>query len=192
MIADSFFKWTVGKDWGQEGKGGNRGWDGWITSLTQWTQIWANSRRQWRTGKPGKLQSMGSQRVGHNLVTEPPLPPPRFQKNKFFWWLLSLQIAVVSFKDESLIEVSPTFHFLVFLSFQAHLHSFDGGGDDTLDYINQLFWLPVYPSRAFQYSWMIRTSGNPRNYKVRTCRSSQPGLEAWLPNSRSHSHSTAT
>ena len=29
-----------------------------------------NSRRQWRTGKPGLLQSMGSQGVGHDWVTE--------------------------------------------------------------------------------------------------------------------------
>ena len=35
---------------------GDRGWDGYIASLTQWTQIWAYSRRQWRTGKPGVLQ----------------------------------------------------------------------------------------------------------------------------------------
>ena len=48
----------------------NREWDGWMASPTQWTWVWANSGRQWRTGKPGVLQSMGSQRVGHNLVTE--------------------------------------------------------------------------------------------------------------------------
>ena len=46
---------------------GNRGWDGWMASATQWTWVWANSRRSWRTGKPGVLQSMASQRVGHNL-----------------------------------------------------------------------------------------------------------------------------
>ena len=51
------------------GEGDNRGWDGWRASLIQWTCIWANSRRQW-TGKPGVLQSMGSQRVGHNWATE--------------------------------------------------------------------------------------------------------------------------
>ena len=54
------------------GEPGNRRWDGWMASLTQWTWVWANSGRQWRTGKPGLLQSMGSQRVGHNLVTEQP------------------------------------------------------------------------------------------------------------------------
>ena len=60
----------AGKDWGQGGKGGNRGWDGWMASSIQWTWIWANSGRQWRAGKPGVLQSMGSQRVGHDLATE--------------------------------------------------------------------------------------------------------------------------
>ena len=59
----------AGKDWGQEGKGETR-WDGWMASLTQWTWVWANSGRQWRTGKPGVLQSMRLQRAGHDLVTE--------------------------------------------------------------------------------------------------------------------------
>ena len=45
---------------------GDRGWDDWMASLTQWTWVWANSRRYWRTGKAGAFQSMGSQRVGHN------------------------------------------------------------------------------------------------------------------------------
>ena len=45
-------------------------WDGWMASPTQWTWIWASSGRWWRTGKPGVLQFMGSQRVGHNWVTE--------------------------------------------------------------------------------------------------------------------------
>ena len=39
-----------------------------ITSSRTW--VWANSRRWWRTEEPGVLQSMGSQRVGHDLVTE--------------------------------------------------------------------------------------------------------------------------
>ena len=38
--------------------------------MAQWTWVWANSRRQWRTGKPGMLQFMGSQRVGNDVVTE--------------------------------------------------------------------------------------------------------------------------
>ena len=41
--------------WGRlttEGEGGDRGWDGWMASLTQWTWVWANSRRCWRTKEP--------------------------------------------------------------------------------------------------------------------------------------------
>ena len=52
------------------GEGGDRGWDGWMTSLIQWTWIWANSRRWWRTEKPGVLQSMGSQKVSQDWLTE--------------------------------------------------------------------------------------------------------------------------
>ena len=50
-------------------EGDNRGWDGWMTSPTQWTWVWASYGSSWWTGKPGMLQSMGSQRVGH-LATE--------------------------------------------------------------------------------------------------------------------------
>ena len=39
----------------------NRGWDGWMASLTQWTRVWASSGSWWWTGKSGLLQSMGSQ-----------------------------------------------------------------------------------------------------------------------------------
>ena len=60
----------AGKDWGKEEKGMTRGWDGWMASSTQWTWVWANSKRWWWTGKPGMLQSVGSQRVGHNWATE--------------------------------------------------------------------------------------------------------------------------
>ena len=52
------------------GEGDDRGWDGWMASLTQWIWVWANSRRQWRTRKLGVLQFMGSQRVWHGLATE--------------------------------------------------------------------------------------------------------------------------
>ena len=49
------------------GEGDDRGWDGWMTSLTQWTWVWVSSGSWWWTGK---LQSMGLQRVGHNWATE--------------------------------------------------------------------------------------------------------------------------
>ena len=41
------------------GEGDDRGWDGWMASLIQWTWIWTNSGRLWRTGKSGVLQSSG-------------------------------------------------------------------------------------------------------------------------------------
>ena len=52
------------------GEGDDRGWDGWMASPTQWTWVWASSGSWWWTGKPGVLQSMGSQRVRHDWVTE--------------------------------------------------------------------------------------------------------------------------
>ena len=52
------------------GEGDNRGWNGWMVSLTQWRWVWSNSRIQWWTRKSDMLQSMGSQRAGHDLVTE--------------------------------------------------------------------------------------------------------------------------
>ena len=60
----------AGKDWRQGGEGDNRGWDGWMASLTRWTWVWISSENWWWTGKPGMPQSMGSQRVGHDWATE--------------------------------------------------------------------------------------------------------------------------
>ena len=52
------------------GEGDDKGWDGWMASLTLWTWVWASSRSWWWTGKPGVLQSLRSQRTGHDWVTE--------------------------------------------------------------------------------------------------------------------------
>ena len=65
----------LGKDWRQEEKGMTEDeMAGWHPSLTQWTWVWASSGRWWRTGKPGVLQSIESQRVGHNWATEQQQP----------------------------------------------------------------------------------------------------------------------
>ena len=66
-----------------EREGGDRGWDGWMASPTQWTWVWANSRRQWMTGKPGVLQSTGMQRVGHNWASEQPPFNPLHVSNQY-------------------------------------------------------------------------------------------------------------
>ena len=67
--------WLIGKRpqcWdglGAGGEGDDRGWDGWMASLTPWTWVWVNSGSWWWTGRPGVLWFMGSPRVGHDWVT---------------------------------------------------------------------------------------------------------------------------
>ena len=67
--------WLIGRLWyweglGTGGEGDNRGWDGWMASLTRWTWVWVNSGSWWWTGRPGVLQFMRSQRVGYDWATE--------------------------------------------------------------------------------------------------------------------------
>ena len=57
--------WLIWRPWCWErwkagGEEDDRGWDGWMASSTQWTWVWASSGSWWWTGKPGVLQSMGS------------------------------------------------------------------------------------------------------------------------------------
>ena len=66
--------WLMGKDPDERlkmgGEGDDRGWDGWLASPTRWIWVWARFGSWWLTGKPGVLQSMGLQRVGHGWATE--------------------------------------------------------------------------------------------------------------------------
>ena len=55
---------------GAGGKGDDRGWDSWMASLTWWAWVWINSGSLWWTGRPGVLQFMVSQRVGHDWAIE--------------------------------------------------------------------------------------------------------------------------
>ena len=50
------------------GEGDDRGWDDWMASPTLWTWVWVNSESWWWTGRPGMLQSMRLQRVGHDWM----------------------------------------------------------------------------------------------------------------------------
>ena len=63
-----------GKDWEQEEKGTTEdevvGWHHQLNLPKLSTWVWVNSGSWWWTGRPGMLQSMGSQRVGHDWVTE--------------------------------------------------------------------------------------------------------------------------
>ena len=68
-------KWLIWKErpWCWEwlkvgGEGDDRGWDGWMSSLTQWTWVWVNSGSWLWTGRPGF--SPWGRRVRHDWVTE--------------------------------------------------------------------------------------------------------------------------
>ena len=64
--ADSLEKpLMLGKIEGRRRRG--RGWDGW---MAWWTWVWVDSGSWWWTGRPGVMRFMGSQRVGHDWVTE--------------------------------------------------------------------------------------------------------------------------
>ena len=68
--ADSFEKILMLGKIGGGRRRGDRGWDGWMASLTQWAWSWVNSGSWWCTGRPGVLRFMGSQRVEHDWATE--------------------------------------------------------------------------------------------------------------------------
>ena len=50
----------LGKRLEAGGEGDDRGWDGWMGSLTLWTWFWVNSGSWWWTGRPGVLRFMGT------------------------------------------------------------------------------------------------------------------------------------
>ena len=75
------------------GERDDRGWDGWMASLTQWTRVWASSKCWWWTGRPHVLHSMGLQRVGHDWATELNLSPQNHVMKAFYtnkYWFLCI------------------------------------------------------------------------------------------------------
>ena len=67
---DSLEKTLMLGGMGAGGEGDERGWDGWMASLTRWMWVWVNSGSWWWTGRPGVLRFMGLQRVGQDWATE--------------------------------------------------------------------------------------------------------------------------
>ena len=88
----------AGRDLGAGEEGDDRGWDGWMASLSRWTWVWVNSGSWWWTGRPGMLRFMGLQRVGHDWATE-------LNWNESIWamnpWNLSLR-----FRPKSLFSAA--------------------------------------------------------------------------------------
>ena len=71
QIADLLEKTLMlGGDWVPRGEWDDRGWDGWMASLTRWTWVWVKSGSWWWTGRPGMLQFMALQRIRHDWATE--------------------------------------------------------------------------------------------------------------------------
>ena len=117
---------------GAGGEGDNRGWDGWIASPTRWTWVWVNSGSWWWTGRPGVLQFLGSQRVGHDWATElnwtdtytpsflnlPPTPSRSSQNAK----LSSRCYAVAIYFTHGSVYLNPTLpvHPCVHMSLSDH------------------------------------------------------------------------
>ena len=65
-----YFCTSIWEGLGAGGEGDDRGWDGWMASLTRWTWTWVNSGSWWWTGRPGVLRFIGSWRVGHDWAAE--------------------------------------------------------------------------------------------------------------------------
>ena len=63
-------------------RGDDKGWDGWMASLTRWTWVWVDSGIWWWTGRPGVLQFVGSQRIGHDWAIE----LNWWNLERWYWW----------------------------------------------------------------------------------------------------------
>ena len=82
---------------GAGGEGDDRGWNGWMASLTRWTWVWVNSGSWWSTGRPGVLRFMGSQRVGHDWATELNWIGIKVKKETCFFKEMYLNFCVILF-----------------------------------------------------------------------------------------------
>ena len=119
---------------------GNRGWDGWMASLTQWTWVWANSRRQWRSGNPGLLRSMGLQRVGHDFATEK-------QKQLLYFILFSIVTLLIYIPTNS-VGGFPCLHIL------SSIYFFHRQSSSQPSYYSSSSW--VFSASEFPpLCWMI-------------------------------------
>ena len=64
---------------------GDKGWDGWMASPIQWTWTWANSRRWWRTGRPGVLKWQSWTQLGDRTTTKKQYSRTRVGKSHSPW-----------------------------------------------------------------------------------------------------------
>ena len=103
------------------GEGDNRWWDGWMESPTQWMWVWGKVQElvNSRTGMPGVLQSMGSQRVRQSWATElnwPPSPAPPYRQRSFVYKVPSKKNLT---KNTSVVSLD---FFFFFCLWNSHFH----------------------------------------------------------------------
>ena len=108
------------------GERDERGWDGWMASLTRWTRVWVSSGSWWWRGRPGVLQSMGSQRVGHDWATDLNwflTSTVKCCKFVFLSWniLMFHYMCEVLFYEEKIIKVSICYFLFYNTFFPYHL-----------------------------------------------------------------------
>ena len=87
-----------------------------MASLTRWTWVWVSSSSWWWTGRPGVLQSMGSQRVGWDWATELNWTEParkRALTRNSVRWHLDLRLSRLQ-NCEKQIPVAYAIHSVVF------------------------------------------------------------------------------
>ena len=99
------------------GEGDDRGWDGWMASLTRWIWVWVNSGTWWWTGMPGVLRFIGSQRVTHDCVTELNwTEEENLFCNETQWLMMQSSVSSVQRDEESFMDMYVTYKNSVRLS----------------------------------------------------------------------------
>ena len=146
------------------GKEGDRGWDLWMASSMQWTWVWANSGRWWRIGKPGVLQSMGSQKVRHDLVTEQQiLTIELINYSLIIYYIYKLYIIIIILLIIYYILCIQNILCVYFLSSQSygfsssHVWMWELDCEESWAPKNWCFW-PVVLEKAFESPWTAKRS----------------------------------
>ena len=124
------------------GDGDDRGLNGWMASPTQWTWVWANSGRWWRTGKPNTLQSTSSQRVRYNWATEETFVIACLPRSKYLL-ILWLQSSSAVILDPKKIKSVTVFIFSPFICHEVM------GSDAMILVFWMLSFMPVFSLSSF-------------------------------------------
>ena len=148
---------------GVGGEGDDRGWNGWMASPTRWTWIWVNS---WSW--PGVLRFMGSQRVGHDWVTELNWTELMMFEKKNSWKDKTMQYLLVE-------QILWGYEFLDFYFQDKHCVSHSVGTDSLQPHgLFATYQAPLSMefSRKESWGWLLCHS---------TGDLSTPGIKLWSP-----------